>query len=249
MCLILTAYKAHPDYPLIIIANRDEFYARPTEQAHWWAEHPEMLAGKDSKGNGSWFGISKKNKFAALTNYRDGMNLKTDAPTRGKLVTNFLVNEVDSATYLAEIAKTGDLYNGYNLLTFDNGELWYYSNISKAITPVSAGVHGLSNALLNTSWPKVERGKAGLKTLLEDEVFSIEGAFELLRNAEKPSDAELPSTGVPLEWERLLSSMCIEAEGYGTRCSTVLLWHKSGKVYFEERSYVPALGKRAFTLG
>lgn len=247
MCLILFAYKQHPKYPLIVVANRDEFYKRPTEQAHWWKEHPEMLAGKDTVGNGSWFGVSKLGRFAGLTNYRDGMKLKGNAPTRGKLVTNYLINEVDGVEYLNEIAKTADLYNGYNLLTFDGNDLLHYSNISNEITHIEAGIHGLSNALLNSDWPKIKRGKADLEELVKGD-FSIEAAFQMMLNERGAADEDLPKTGVPLEWERLLSPMCIKSDEYGTRCSTVLLWDNDGKMYFEERSYVPAKEARTFEL-
>jgi uncharacterized protein with NRDE domain len=245
MCSILFAYKQHPKYPLIVVANRDEFYKRPTEQAHWWKEHPEMLAGKDTIGNGSWFGVSKLGRFSALTNYRDGMHLKQNAPTRGKLVTNYLINEVDGVEYLNEIAKTSDLYNGYNLLTFDGKDLLHYSNISDQITHIEAGIHGVSNALLNSDWPKINKGKAKLAELIKND-FSIDSFFQMMLDDEKAADENLPKTGVPIEWERLLSSLCIKSEAYGTRCSTVLLWDNDGKMYFEERSYVPTSEAKIF---
>ena len=245
MCSILFAYKQHPKYPLIVVANRDEFYKRPTEQAHWWKDHPEMLAGKDSLGNGSWFGVSKLHRFAALTNYRDGMHIKQNAPTRGKLVTNYLINEVDGVEYLNDISKDAELYNGYNLLTFDGKELLHYSNISNEITHVEPGIHGVSNALLNSDWPKINYGKAKLAELLKGN-FSIESFFELMLNDEQSADKDLPKTGVPIEWERLLSSLCIKSDEYGTRCSTVLLWDNDGKMYFEERSYVPKSDVKIF---
>ncbi|MGB0984900.1 MAG: NRDE family protein [Saprospiraceae bacterium] len=247
MCSILFAYQQHPKYPLIVLANRDEFYKRPTLQADWWKEHSEMLAGKDAVGNGSWFGMSKLGRFSALTNYRDGFNIIKDAPTRGKLVTNYLINDIDTRTYLEGVAVDSHLYNGYNLLTFDGKELFHYSNISNEITPIKAGIHGVSNALLNTSWPKIDNGKASLAQLIDIEKdFSVEAGFELLLNEKRPADQDLPNTGVPIEWERKLSSLCIKTEGYGTRCSTVMLWGTDGKIYYEERSYVPDAGKKVF---
>lgn len=249
MCLILFAYQAHAKYPLIIVANRDEFYKRPTEQAHWWDDFPEMLAGKDIKGSGSWFGMSKTGKFSALTNYRDGFNIKQNAPTRGKLVTNYLVNDVDTLDYLNNIIPTSHLYNGYNLLTFDGEKLWHYSNIDNQITPIEAGIHGVSNALLNSDWPKVNKGKTDLAQLIDPtKDFDIEAAFQMMLNEEKAADKDLPKTNIPLEWERKLSSMCIQSEDYGTRCSTVLLWGNDGKVYFEERSYVPNVGSKKYEI-
>lgn len=247
MCLILFAYQQHPKYPLIVVANRDEFYPRPTKQADWWEEHPTMLAGKDIKGNGSWLGMSKNGKFAALTNYRDGFNEKKGAPTRGKLVTNYLVNPVAAEDYLKDIAQTGEQYNGYNLLTFDGQNIWHYSNKSNQITPIQPGVHGLSNALLNSNWPKINKGKAKLSALIEpNEDFSIEAGFQMMLDTEKAADDDLPKTGVPYEWEKELSSMCIRTDNYGTRCSTVILWGADGTVHFEERSYVPKLGSKIY---
>lgn len=246
MCSIIFAYKKHPKYPLIVVANRDEFYPRPTKQADWWEEYPEMLAGKDIKANGSWFGISKLGRFSALTNYRDGMHLKQNAPTRGKLVTDYLVNEVDSEVYLKKIAETAELYNGYNLLTFDGQDIWHYSNISDEITQIEAGVHGLSNALLNSDWPKVNKGKAKLEELIKTEEISVDALFEMMKDGELAADEDLPDTGVPYEWEKLLSALCIKSDNYGTRCSTVLLWDNDGNIFFEERSYVPDLGSKRF---
>jgi len=246
MCSILFSYREHSKYPLIVLANRDEFFDRPTAQADWWKEFPDMLAGKDLTGNGSWFGMSKNGKFSALTNYRDGFNIKKNAPTRGKLVTNFLTQEVESFPYLQGISKTSHLYNGYNLLTFDGDSLFHYSNISNDITKIEAGTHGVSNALLNSDWPKINRGKAKLAELIQEEEFSIEAAFEMLLDDTRPSDANLPTTGVPIEWERKLSSLCIKTENYGTRCSTVMLWDNDGRVHYEERSYVPSLGSKVF---
>jgi uncharacterized protein with NRDE domain len=250
MCSILFAYQQHPKYPLIVVANRDEFYQRPTKPAHWWEEHPEMLAGKDILGEGSWFGVSKLGRFAALTNYRDGVALKANAPTRGKLVTDYLTQEVDGVDFLNGIAENAALYNGYNLLTFDGKELLHYSNVNNQITRVTPGVHGVSNALLNSDWPKINKGKAALEKLIRSgaDDFGVEEAFQMMLDKKRAADEDLPSTGVPLEWERLLSSLYIQSDNYGTRCSTVLLWDNDGQMYFEERSYVPNLGVKSFKL-
>ena len=246
MCLILFGYKVHPQYKLVVIANRDEFYERPTQQASWWATHPEMLAGKDLKGNGSWFGVNKAGRFAALTNFRDGMILKQNAPTRGTLVTDFLTKPVDPLPYLQTLDEVADDYNGYNLLLMEENELYHYSNMEKKINPLQPGIYGLSNHLLDTSWPKVERGKAALADLLKIDDFSVEGGFQALLNETKAADKDLPSTGIPLDLERMLSSMCIKSENYGTRCSTVITIDYKGVLKFEERSYVPSLEAKKF---
>lgn len=241
MCLILFAYQQHPEYPLIVIANRDEFYARPTQAAHWWPDCPTVWAGRDTKGGGSWFGVNRSGRWAALTNFRNGFQEKPDAPTRGHLVTGFLQTDApDGQTYLARLQPDAERYNGFNLLTYDGTTLLHYANVSNAITTVGTGVHGLSNALLDSDWPKVNRGKAHLERLLANGgAFEVGAAFEVLRDATRAEDADLPRTGIPLEWERKLSPMYIATENYGTRCSTVLLYDREGRCRVEERSYVP----------
>lgn len=241
MCLILFAYQQHPDYPLIVIANRDEFYPRPTQAAHWWPDLPTVWAGRDAKGGGSWFGVNRTGRWAALTNFRDGFQEKADAPTRGHLVTGYLRPDAPAGRpYLEGLQPDADRYNGFNLLTYDGSELLHYANVSNVITTVQPGIHGLSNALLDSDWPKVARGKAHLARLIaRGGAFDVEAAFEAMRDATRPPDADLPSTGVPLEWERKLSSMYITTENYGTRCSTVLLYNRAGHCHVEERSYVP----------
>lgn len=241
MCLILLAYQQHPEYPLIVIANRDEFYQRPTQAAHWWPDAPTIWAGRDTKGGGSWFGVNRAGRWAALTNFRNGFQEKPNAPTRGHLVTGFLQPDApDGQTYLTALQPDADRYNGFNLLTYDGSTLLHYSNVSNVITTVQPGIHGLSNALLNSDWPKVHRGKAHLaKLIATDAALTTEDAWEALRDTTRPDDANLPSTGIPLEWERKLSAMYIETEGYGTRCSTVLRYDRHGHCHVTERSYVP----------
>ncbi|MEZ4884580.1 MAG: NRDE family protein [Chitinophagales bacterium] len=239
MCLIIFAYKVHPKYPLIISANRDEFYERPTAKAHWWESHPNLLAGKDLKGGGTWLGVSKSGRFAALTNYRDLQHIRTDAPTRGALVTDFLVNDDVSAMEYLHSIPNDEAYNGYNLLLYENEKLFWHSNVSGESRQLKAGIYGVSNALLDTPWPKVENGKAFLKDLLtqNSDIFEVEKAFDYLKNTNKPNDKELPDTGVGIELERLLSPLYIQSPKYGTRCSTVVLVDVEGRIRFEERVY------------
>lgn len=240
MCLIIFAYKVHPKYPLIITANRDEFYERPTAKAHWWESHPSLLAGKDLKGGGTWLGVSKSGRFAALTNYRGLQHVRPDAPTRGALVTDFLVDENEpSAMEYLEGIENDEAYNGYNLLLYENDTLVWHSNVSGESRKLEAGVYGVSNALLDTPWPKVERGKAFLKGLiLEDSInFDVEKAFDYLQDKEQPKDEELPDTGVGMDLERLLGTLFIKSPKYGTRCSTVVLVDEQENVSLEERGF------------
>lgn len=239
MCLITFAYETHSKYRLIVVANRDEFYERPTRTAQWWETEPELLAGKDLKGNGTWLGIHKSGRFAALTNYRDGFSEKKNAPSRGDLVKDFLLESTSTAKYLNQIATLADDYNGYNLIAFDGGKLGYFSNQIEQPKILEKGIYGLSNSTLDVPWPKVKKATAGLTNLIEQDAFSVDAAFGMMQNKAIAADENLPSTNIPLHWERQLSAMCIETPDYGTRCSTVFLLDYEGNFSFEERSYVP----------
>ena len=238
MCLIIFAYRSHPDYQLILAANRDEFYDRPTLAAVFWEDAPELLAGRDLKAGGTWMGITKKGRFAAITNYRDsGMTIE-DAPSRGALVKNFLIGKSNPYDYLERLQNKGQDYNGFNLILGDVNSLFYYSNRDGNIHNIEPGVHGLSNHLLNTPWPKVAQGTSRLHTLIsQKEGFSPEDIFMILGNRSIPSDEDLPDTGVGLEWERVLSPMFITSDIYGTRCASMILWKYTGEITFLERTF------------
>lgn len=241
MCLALIALDTHPRYRLIVAANRDEFYRRPTAQAAWWEDAPELLAGCDLEQGGSWLGVTRSGRYALVTNYRSGDTPLLDgAPSRGLLVTDFLLDNAAPANYLESLQENDGLYNGYNLIIGDPKQLWYHSNRSGEIKQLPPGVYGLSNHLLDTPWPKVKRGKETLFGLLEEEGETlIQGLFTMLWDHTRADDAHLPDTGISIEWERLLSSAFIVSEDYGTRSSTVVLVEKSGKTLFIERSYGP----------
>ncbi len=243
MCLIAFAYQQHPRYPLIVIANRDEFYERPTEQARWWEEAPDLLAGKDVQAGGSWMAVGRNGRFAALTNFRDPKNLKPQAPTRGLLVTDFISSKKSPQEYLSPIHENGQAYNGFNLLVGGPEELWWYSNYGEKPIRLEPGTYGLSNALLDSPWPKLTHLKGKLEGLIQADTFDHEKALAALVDKNIAPDEDLPETGVPLEWERRLSAMYIEMEKYGTRCSTVLSFEKKGQVRFTEHSYVPDRGR------
>jgi uncharacterized protein with NRDE domain len=238
MCLILFAYKKHPKYKLIVAANRDEFYERPTASVHFWEDHPHILAGRDLEQMGTWMGVTTQGGFAALTNFRNPNEQRLGKRSRGELAGNFLKDSAQPWEYLQNVAENGDLYPGYNLLTGDRNELFYYSNIGNEIIKLEPGIYGVSNHLLNTDWPKVKKGKDGLEKIIGGN--GTEGMEEqllnLLQNADHALDDELPKTGVSMEMERMLSPMFIKSEGYGTRSSTVLLM-SDDFVYFKERVY------------
>jgi uncharacterized protein with NRDE domain len=239
MCSIFFAYDAHPRYRLIAAANRDEFYARPTAAANFWADAPEILAGRDLVHGGAWLGLTRGGRFAAVTNYREARPAPMAGNvSRGNLVVDFLRGTAAAEDYLREIQKNAGSYSGFNLLVGEiNSPIGYFSNRAADFKILESGVYGLSNHLLDTPWPKVERGKNALRRLLEKEDVDAESLFEILRDNAVAPDADLPDTGVGLERERLLSPIFIETPIYGTRCSTVLMIEKTGKVLFAERTH------------
>jgi uncharacterized protein with NRDE domain len=241
MCLILFAYQYHPNYPLIVAANRDEYYARPSAPAHYWSDHPHILAGRDLKELGTWMGITTHGRFAALTNFRDPQRHSTTALSRGHLVADFLSNQQSPREYLELAARQSHQYNGFNLLVGDQQGLWYYGNQQKQIQSIAPGVHGLCNHLLNTPWPKLEQGRQQLAQCLTQDTVLENDLWSILTNRKKASDDILPDTGVGLEWERTLSSIFIESPEYGTRSSTILLMRQDGSVKFVERKYHSSL--------
>lgn len=238
MCLIVFAYRSHPDYRLILAANRDEFYSRPTRQVAYWDDAPGILAGRDLKAGGTWLGITRAGRFAAITNYREVNSNKEGAPSRGDLVRDFLIGNSTPHDYLKSVGGKGHLYNGFNLIAGDTKELLYFSNKNERIRNIKPGVHGLSNHLLDTPWPKVIQGTSRFHSLMnEKKDFSPEDIFSILVDPSTPSDEKLPDTGVGLEWERILSPIFITSDIYGTRCSSILLWTNTGQITFLERTY------------
>jgi uncharacterized protein with NRDE domain len=239
MCLIFIAWRQHRRYPLVVAANRDEFYGRPTEPAAFWEESPEVLAGRDLEGGGTWLGFTRSGRFAALTNFRAGDFRLADAPTRGRLVSDFLQSRALPANYLTELEQRAASYNGFNLLLADGATLHWYSNRGGAPRALGPGLYGISNHLLDTPWPKVARGKQALGEIMEGDSIDAEAVLALLGDDHNAADTDLPDTGVGREWERVLSSMFITSESYGTRSSTVLLVEGSGHAAFTERSHEP----------
>ena len=247
MCLILVAWQSHPDYALVVAGNRDEFYARPAAPAHWWQDASHVLAGRDLAEvigePGTWMGVAGDGRFAALTNYRAPSEKRTDARSRGELVSGFLRGQDAPANYLGALAGSDGSYNGFNLLASDLNELWWYSNRSASRQPqrLRPGLYGLSNALLDTPWPKVRSRVGALAELLAADTghanASAEPYLKMLADNRQAADFELPSTGVAPEWEKLLSSAFIRSGNYGTRASTVLRVRHDGRFDLSERSF------------
>ena len=236
MCLIFIAFNNHPKYKLIVAANRDEFYNRKTAPADHWQDHPEIIGGRDLQASGTWLAMNKSGKISMVTNYRDLKNLKQNAPSRGELVTNFLLTPQDSRQYLQSIEPNARAYNGFNLICGSANELGYFSNYKEGIQQLAPGIYGLSHHLLDTPWPKVRIGKKNFAETI-NKAFVPDDLFTLLYNHDIADDSELPETGVGLERERALSAMFIKSPGYGTRSSTVVLVDKSDNVFFEERVF------------
>ncbi|MDH5396676.1 MAG: NRDE family protein [Cyclobacteriaceae bacterium] len=237
MCLILFALHSHPKYKLVLASNRDEFYNRPTQTAQPWADIPHIIAGRDLKAMGTWMGITTTGRIAMLTNYRDPAREKKNAPTRGKLVSDFLRSNLSAKDYLHQTAPSGDHYNGFNLIVGDSDHMYYWSNYGKNIELLDAGLFGLSNHLLNTPWPKVTKGKEKLKNWIEAENPDIESIFSELYDDLNAPDHLLPDTGIGEEHERLLSPMFIKSGTYGSRCSSIILIDHDDNAIFLERSY------------
>jgi len=237
VCLIALAWRAHPSHRLVVAANRDEYFGRPAAPAEFWDDHRGVLAGRDLEAGGTWLGITLKGRFAALTNYRNPADRKTGLPSRGALVADFLTGDAGPAEYAKRVHKAAALYNGFGLLVGDESSLWFFSNRGGVPQRVPPGIHGLSNHLLDTPWPKVEKAKVRLSALL-DKPFDAADAFDLLSDTQRAPAAELPSTGVSLELEEKLSAVRILASGgYGTRCSTVLRFGEDGRAEFHERTW------------
>jgi uncharacterized protein with NRDE domain len=237
MCLIAFAYNVHPFYRLILAANRDEFYERPSALADFWEDYPHVLSGRDLKNKGTWLGITKYGKFAAVTNYRNPSTFRSDAPSRGRLVRRYLTGNQKPDNYLKKIALQGDKYNGFNLLLGDYNDLFVFSK-GREKQKLKAGIYGLSNHLLNSLWPKVTRSRKMLKAALDKKGSDLEEAlFSMLFDRHIPPDKKLPKTGIGLEWERLLSPIFIESPIYGTRSSTILLIGKNKRVKFVEKVF------------
>lgn len=248
MCLILLAWHAHPEFPCVLAANRDEFHKRPTKSADWWPDQPGILAGRDLTAGGTWLGVTRGGRFAALTNFRDPRLQRVDAPSRGNLVTEVLNSQRSVADSLDHLRKVGAVYNGFNMIFSDGRRLGIFESVRRDGRELGPGIFGLSNDLLDTPWPKVRNAKSRLAAALTD-MHDETGLMNLLRDDRQAPDAELPQTGISLDWERLLSSAFVRADEYGTRCSTVYRVDQAGRAYFDEWSWDCAgdeIGRKSF---
>lgn len=237
MCLIVFSYRQYKNFPLIFAGNRDEFYNRPARPAQFWNRYPNLLAGKDLKANGTWLGVTNKGEFGALTNYRDLNNIKEDAPTRGKVVTDLLTGEIGTEDYFSKMQKESHKYNGFNLLGGNLDQILYLSSETSETQSLSSGLYGISNALLDSPWPKVESAKKQFAGLISNNNVDEEGIFDLLTDDTLYPRELLPDTGLSDEMEVAVSSIFIKTENYGTRCSTLFYITGDGELTFIERTY------------
>jgi uncharacterized protein with NRDE domain len=239
MCLLVFAWKAHPDLPLVFAGNRDELHARPAAAAGFWDDAPQILAGRDLQAGGTWLGVTAGGRFSVVTNYRDGLNPVSGRHSRGELVSEFLRSKMTAQEYCLQVQARGDEYAGFSLLTGDRDTLWYVSNRGADAQAVAPGVHGLSNHLLDTPWPKVTRSAARLQLLLETNHPGSDALLRLLSDRTPAETDELPDTGIGMELERKISAPFVTDPRYGTRCSTAILLGDAG-LDFTERRFTPA---------
>ncbi len=240
MCVIYFSYNSHDEFPLVLIANRDEYYERPTLKADFWKDFPNIYGGRDLVAGGTWLGITENGRFAAVTNYRQAGD-KKGTLSRGALVADFLQTEVPSEEYLDHLTTNAFDFSGFNLLIGEinerRDEMFYLSNRSGALQKLEPGIYGLSNHLLDTPWPKIERGKENFGRLISGNRLDEEDLFDLLRDKTEAADEKLPDTGIGIEKERFLSPIFIETPVYGTRCSTIVTIDSTFNAVLNERVY------------
>lgn len=239
MCLIFISVDQHPSYKLLVAGNRDEFYNRPTQPADYWPDNANILGGRDLEAGGTWLGATTTGRIAMLTNYRDPKNIDPAAPTRGRLVADYLEGSQAADAYLHQINASGIRYNGFNLLAGSADRLYYYSNYHRDIELLLPGFYGISNKLLETPWPKVVKGKQKIGPAFSRSSLDVNEIFGLLYDDVTAPIEQLPDTGLPRDRERALSSMFIKAGNYGSRCSTVIAVDRDDNWLFAERTYDP----------
>ena len=238
MCLLVIAWKKHSRYRLILAGNRDEFHDRPAAPLNWWQDDARILAPRDLKANGTWVGVARSGRFGVVTNFRDLQAPAEFSPSRGTLVPRFLTGATSPKEFLDDLRGAAPRYSGFNLLVGGPRALYYFSNRgTPAPQPLPPGVYGISNHLLDTPWPKLARTREKFTHLLKQPDVEADALFSMLADRTRTPDAELPGTGLPLEWERIVSAPFIVNERYGTRSSTVLLVERTGRTILHERRF------------
>ncbi len=238
MCLIAFAWRAHPDYDLVLAANRDEFHARATQAAHAWPDHPQIYAGRDGVAGGAWCGVTPDGRFAAVTNFRDMQAPQEDKKSRGWLVRDYLAGALSAREYCVALDAAKQEYGGFNLLVGDKEDMFYLGNRdARGILGVPPGVHAISNGVLGDEWPKTRRASQGLSQAIGPADIDAEALFRLLEDDEPAGAEQLPDTGVGQALEKMLSPVFVRSPQYGTRASTLILRANNGGLRFLERAF------------
>lgn len=236
MCIVVLGWQVHPDFPLVVAANRDEFHHRPAEPVRW---RGDLLCGLDLAAGGTWLGVTNGGRFATVTNFREPIHDRAPgARSRGMLPLGFLDSNQAPGDWMAALVPEQAQYGGFNLLASDGRELWYMSNRGAAPRALQPGIHAVSNGLLDTEWPKTRRARALLERALA-EGAALDALLALLTDTEEPDDGQLPDTGVGIELERLVAPIFIRSAAYGTRCSTALRQRADGRFEFAEQRWQP----------
>jgi len=236
MCLILFALQQHEDYPLVVIANRDEYYARPTEPAHWWPDTPGIFAGRDLEARGTWMGVNRNGRFAAVTNVREPGKSEPARLSRGNLTRDFLASRESAETFIEGIESTTQDYAGFNLLVGDSSGLFFISNRYTGIRHIPPGIYGVSNGLFDEAWPKLTSGKLALASAVKTGLDN-DALMQILTDHAIAKDETLPDTGVSLDIERMLSSRFIRSDDYGTRACSIVKFNRRQQIEFVEYNY------------
>jgi uncharacterized protein with NRDE domain len=254
MCLLVIAWQVHPRYRLVVAANRDEFHERPTEPMALWPPPDDLIAGRDLRAGGTWLGIDRRRRFGIVTNFRELQRPAAGAPSRGHLIPDYLRNPAPVTEYIHNLEAVAEQYSGFNLLLTDHDSLWYVSNraprFAQSLPP---GIYGLSNELLDTPWPKLQRVRQRFDALINQaDTIPEEALFAILADPTQAGvDDSLPDTGLSREWEQLLSSPFVSNAEYGTRCSTLVRIDETGALNLNERRFGPQgilLGDTRFDL-
>ena len=249
MCLVVFAWQQHPDFPLLLAGNRDEFHARPTKAAHWWPDGSDIVGGRDLQAAGTWLALHRKGRFATVTNYRDAVVPSARNRSRGHLVTEFLLSEQNSKDYLNSIDD--EAYAGFNLIVFDGETLAWHSNRGEGTRVLAPGIYGLSNALLDSPWHKVKRTKAALQNLVTSNRVNETELLRLLHDPQKAPVGEIESDHLSFEKAHAISAPFIVMPDYGTRSASVVIANAQGDWRFKERCFDPngrSAGESTFTI-
>lgn len=253
MCILFFAIKQHPKYPVIICANRDEFHQRPTDPMHWWPKKNlqagDVLAGKDLQAGGTWLGLNKAGRFSALTNFRQPELFDKKKQSRGELVLQALANQDNEIT--EQLVKSSSDYNGFNLVFGQLNKLMCFDSVSQKQQVLDVGFHSLCNGALDDIWPKMALGQATLADAIKDHTLDIEELFALMKSGQQAQTEHLPKTGVPLNWEQLLSSIFIISPEYGTRTTNIITLDDEGNIAIYDQSYNEqgeCIKKQSFTI-